>query len=73
MEGDVVSSFRESITIEAPPQVVWKLISDIKRHPEFAGPKSITKVIEFEGEPAVGSRWIAHERFGPRSSTRPRR
>jgi len=22
---------------------------------------------------AVGSRWIAHEKFGPRSSTRPRR
>ena len=71
MEGDVVSSFRESITIDAPPELVWKLVSDIKRHPEFAGPKSITKAIDFDGELAVGSRWIAHERFGPQKFDAP--
>lgn len=65
MEGDVVSSFRESVEISAPPQAVWDLITDIRRHTEYAGPKSITKVIDFEGPVAVGSRWVAHERFGP--------
>ncbi|MFC5728110.1 MULTISPECIES: SRPBCC domain-containing protein [Nocardioides] len=64
MEGDVVTSFRESVEISAPPHAVWDLITDIRRHTEFAGPKSITKVIEFEGPVAVGSRWIAHEKFG---------
>ncbi|HET8583952.1 MAG TPA: SRPBCC family protein [Jatrophihabitans sp.] len=71
MEGEIISSFRESITIEAPPEVVWKLVRDIKRHPEFAGPKSITKLIDFEGEAAVGSRWIAHERVGPKKFDAP--
>ena len=71
MEGDVISSFRESVTIEAPPEVVWKLVRDIKRHPEFAGPKSITKLIDFEGEPFVGSRWVAHERVGPKKFDAP--
>jgi uncharacterized protein YndB with AHSA1/START domain len=65
MEGDVVSSFRESIDISAPPDVVWELITDIPRHPEFAGPRSITKVIDFDGPVVVGSRWVAHEKFGP--------
>ncbi len=64
MEGDVVTSFRESIEISAPPQAVWDLITDIRRHAEFAGPKSITKVIDFDGPVAVGSRWVAHEKFG---------
>jgi uncharacterized protein YndB with AHSA1/START domain len=71
MEGDVVSSFRESITIAASPDVVWGLISDISRHPEFAGPKSITKAIEFDGEVAVGARWTAHEKFGPQKFDAP--
>lgn len=71
MEGDVVSSFRESVSIAAHPDVVWGLISDIPRHVEFAGPKSITKAIEFEGELAVGARWIAHEKFGPQKFDAP--
>jgi uncharacterized protein YndB with AHSA1/START domain len=71
MEGDVVSSFRESITIDAPPELVWRLVSDISRHPEFAGPASITKAIEFDGQLVVGSRWIAHERFGPQKFDAP--
>lgn len=65
MEGEVLSAFRETITIDAPPQVVWQLVTDIRRHPEFAGPKSITKLIDFDGELAVGGRWLAHERGGP--------
>ena len=65
MEGDVVTSFRESIEISVPPQLVWDLITDIRRHADFAGPKSITKVIDFDGPVAVGSRWVAHEKFGP--------
>ena len=71
MEGDVVTSFRESIEISAPPQVVWDLITDIRRHVEFAGPKSITKVIDFDGPVAVGSRWVAHEKFGPQKFDAP--
>jgi uncharacterized protein YndB with AHSA1/START domain len=71
MEGDVVASFRESIEIGAPTQVVWDLVSDIRRHAEFAGPKSITKVIDFDGPVAVGSRWVAHERFGPQKFDAP--
>lgn len=71
MEGDVVTSFRESVEISAPPQVVWDLISDIRRHVEFAGPKSITKAIDFDGQVAVGSRWTAHERFGPQKFDAP--
>jgi uncharacterized protein YndB with AHSA1/START domain len=71
MEGDALASFRESIEISAPPQVVWDVITDIPRHAEFAGPKSITKVIDFDGPVAVGSRWIAHERFGPQKFDAP--
>lgn len=71
MEGDVVTSFRESIEISAPPEVVWELITDIPRHAEFAGPKSITKVIDFDGPVAVGSRWLAHEKFGPQKFDAP--
>lgn len=71
MEGDVISSFRESVTIAAPPEVVWGLITDISRHPEFAGPRSITKEIEFSGPLAVGARWTAHEKFGPQKFDAP--
>lgn len=71
MEGDVLSAFREAISIDAPPRVVWALVSDIGRHPEFAGPKSITKVIDFDGQLAVGSHWVAHERVGPQKFDAP--
>lgn len=65
MEGDIMASFRESVEISAPPQQVWELIADIARHPEFAGPRSMTRAIDFDGPLAVGSRWVAHEKFGP--------
>ena len=71
MEGETLASLRESVTISAPPEKVWALVTDLKRHPEFAGPKSITKEIEFDGNLAVGSRWIAHERFGPQKFDAP--
>jgi uncharacterized protein YndB with AHSA1/START domain len=71
MEGDVISSFRESVQIAASPEVVWGLVTDIRRHPEFAGPASITKTIEFDGEVAVGARWTAHEKFGPQKFDAP--
>jgi uncharacterized protein YndB with AHSA1/START domain len=71
MEGDVVSSFRESLHIDAPPEVVWRLVSDVRRHPEFAGAKSITKAIDLDGDLEVGRRWIAHERFGPQKFDAP--
>ena len=71
MEGDVVTSFRESVEIAAPVDVVWDLVTDIVRHAEFAGSKSITKVIDFDGPVAVGSRWVAHEKFGPQKFDAP--
>jgi len=71
MEGDTLASFRESINVNASPEVVWGVVSDVKRHPEFAGPKSITKEIDFDGELTVGARWIAHERFGPQKFDAP--
>jgi uncharacterized protein YndB with AHSA1/START domain len=71
MEGDVVTSFRESVKFP-PPQVVWDLITDIRRHAEFGGPKRITKVIDFDGEVAVGGgRWVSHEKFGPQKFDAP--
>lgn len=71
MEGDVLSSFRESVEIDASPETVWGLVTNISRHPEFAGPKSITKEIDFDGPVEVGTRWIAHERFGPQKFDAP--
>jgi hypothetical protein len=44
---------------------VWRLVTDVGRHPEFAGPKRITKAIEYEGLLVPGTRWVAHEKFGP--------
>lgn len=61
----------ETVHIDASPEVVWRLVTDVKRHPEFAGPKSITKVVDFEGAPQVGDRWIAHEKFGPQKFDAP--
>jgi uncharacterized protein YndB with AHSA1/START domain len=71
VEGDIVSQVRETIRIAAPPASVWELISDIPRHTRFAGPRSITKEIEFAGPLEAGSRWIAHEKFGPQKFDAP--
>ena len=71
MEGDPISQVRESILIDAPVAVVWGLVTDVRRHPEFAGPKSITKAIEFDGQLEVGHRWLAHEKFGPQKFDAP--
>lgn len=49
MDGDPISQVREFALIDAPVGVVWRLVTDVGRHPEFAGPKSITKAIEYEG------------------------
>lgn len=68
---DPLVEITETVTINAPPQAVWALVSDIPRHPEFAGPKSITKEIDFGGPLEVGQRWIAHERFGPQKFDAP--
>ena len=61
----------ESVHVAADPQLVWHLVTDVKRHPEFAGPRSITKVVEFDGPIAEGAGWIAHERFGPQKFDAP--
>jgi uncharacterized protein YndB with AHSA1/START domain len=61
----------DNIHIDATPDRVWAMVTDIRRHPEFAGPKSITKEIEFDGDLVPGARWIAHERFGPQKFDAP--
>lgn len=50
---------------------MWRLVTDIGRHPEFAGPKSITKAIEYEGPLVPGTRRVAHEKFGPQKFDAP--
>lgn len=61
----------ESVHVDAPPAKVWALVTDVGRHTEFAGPKSITKVVEFDGPLEVGARWVAHEKFGPQKFDAP--
>ena len=61
----------ESVDIAAPPGRVWALVSDFSRHPELAGPKSITKKVDFTGPPRAGDRFVAHERFGPQKFDAP--
>lgn len=61
----------DSIHIEAATEQVWSLVTDINRHPQFAGPKSITKSIEFDGDLVPGARWVAHEKFGPQKFDAP--
>jgi uncharacterized protein YndB with AHSA1/START domain len=68
---DALVDITEAMHIDAPPETVWQLITDVRRHPEFGGPKSITKVIDFDGPLEVGQRWIAHEKFGPQKFDAP--
>jgi len=56
----------ESVLVDAPPATVWGLVADLRRHPEFAGRKSITKAVDFDGPAAPGRSFVSHERFGPR-------
>lgn len=60
-----LSEITESVHVDASPGEVWAVVTDVRRHAEFAGPKSITKEIEFDGPLEVGVRWMAHEKFGP--------
>jgi uncharacterized protein YndB with AHSA1/START domain len=68
---DVLVEIKESIHVEAPPGTVWGCVCDISRHPQYAGPKSITKEIEFDGEIVPGAQWVSHERFGPQKFDAP--
>jgi hypothetical protein len=63
--------FEESIEIQASPDVVWGLVTDVVRHPEFAGPKSITKKIYFDGPLAPGAVFNADEKVGPQKFQAP--
>jgi uncharacterized protein YndB with AHSA1/START domain len=62
---DTLVDIEESVHIDAAPETVWRLVTDVRRHPEYAGPKSITKAIDFDDTLHVGARWIAHEKAGP--------
>jgi uncharacterized protein YndB with AHSA1/START domain len=61
----------ENIHIDADTEQVWSLVSDVERHAQYAGPKSITKQIEFQGDLVPGARWVAHEKFGPQKFDAP--
>lgn len=61
----------ESTHVAAAPETVWALVADVTRHPEFAGPKSITKEVPFDGPLVPGARWVAHEKFGPQKFDAP--
>ncbi|MGP3984982.1 SRPBCC family protein [Streptomyces sp. KR80] len=66
-----LSEITESVHVDATPDEVWSVVTDVRRHPEFAGPKSITKEIEFEGPLEIGAHWLAHEKFGPQTFDAP--
>jgi uncharacterized protein YndB with AHSA1/START domain len=68
---EALVDIEETIHVDATPDAVWQLITDVRRHPEYAGPKSITKVIDFDDTLHVGARWIAHEKFGPQKFDAP--
>ncbi len=68
---ETLVDIEESIHVDATPEEVWRLVTDVRRHPEYAGPKSITKVIDFDDTLHVGARWIAHEKFGPQKFDSP--
>ena len=49
MEGAKMLDLAEAVHIDAPLTDVWRVVTDVRRHPELAGPKSITKAIDFDG------------------------
>ncbi|GAA3374814.1 hypothetical protein GCM10020367_40150 [Streptomyces sannanensis] len=59
-----LTEITESVHVDAPPDVVWALVTDVPRHTLLAGPKSVTKSIEFDGPLELGARWVSHEKFG---------
>ncbi|TDW94702.1 carbon monoxide dehydrogenase subunit G [Kribbella pratensis] len=68
---EALVDIEETVHVDATPDAVWELVTDVRRHPEYAGPKSITKVIDFDDTLHVGARWIAHEKFGPQKFDAP--
>ena len=62
MEGAKMLDLAEAVHIDAPLTDVWRVVTDVRRHPELAGPKSITKAIDFDG-PDVNS-WLVPSMFG---------
>ncbi|TDO69220.1 carbon monoxide dehydrogenase subunit G [Kribbella sp. VKM Ac-2571] len=68
---EALVDIEETVHVDATPDAVWELVTDVRRHPEYAGPKSITKVIDFDDTLHVGARWVAHEKFGPQKFDAP--
>src|SRR3989442_126732 len=48
----------EQIEIDAPPERVWAVITDVERHPELAGSGEV-RTIRIDGPLAVGTEWEA--------------
>ena len=56
---------QESVEVDASPQHVWSLVSDVPRTGEWS---PVCRRCEWLGdvaEPAVGSRFVGHNRRGP--------
>ena len=70
---ETLVDIEESIHVDATPDAVWQLVTDVRRHPEYAGPKSITKVIDFDDTLHVGARWRTVARVAVSSGPTPSR
>jgi uncharacterized protein YndB with AHSA1/START domain len=52
------------VDIAAPPEVVWRLVSDIKRMPEFSPELRSAQWISAVAEPVVGARFKGTNKHG---------
>ena len=51
----------ETIEIDAPPEAVWRIVTDVGRHPQLAGSGEV-KAIRTNGRLSVGTTWEADEK-----------
>jgi ribosome-associated toxin RatA of RatAB toxin-antitoxin module len=61
-------SARRQVLVSAPPDVVFRIVSDIERHPQLAGSGEVLRLRKVtEGPVRMGTRFEADEdiRMGP--------
>jgi uncharacterized protein YndB with AHSA1/START domain len=52
----------ETIEIAAPPDRIWEIVADLKRHPELAGSGEVLTIENLSGPLAVGTSWESAEK-----------
>jgi uncharacterized protein YndB with AHSA1/START domain len=52
----------ETIEIAAPPDKIWEIVADLKRHPELAGSGEVLTIEKLSGPLAVGTTWESGEK-----------